>query len=98
MKSYEELKSFCDKEIEKFPEYQKRYKKEMAIAKRFYDEKINLYDELMSKKDKVDDRYVIPFLLKITSNVDLTKNPEYIKIKEGSSGGKVYATLIGNNK
>lgn len=87
MKTYDELKSFCDKEIEKYPEYLKRYRKEIAVAYRVYSEKRNLYEEFIKRKEELDNRYVLPFLLGLTDKVDMDKYPEYIKVKEGSSGG-----------
>ena len=95
MKTYEELKVFCDKEIEKYPMYFKRYRKEIAVAYRVYSEKRNLYEEMLQRKKELDDRYVIPFLLGLTERVNLDKHPEYIKVKEGSSGGKPVPLIIG---
>jgi len=84
LKTYEELKMFCDEKIKNYPEYLKKYKKEISVAKRFYSNGRNLFEELTSKK--VDDRYIIPFLLGVTEKVS-DKDFEYIKVKEGSSGG-----------
>lgn len=86
MDNYEELKSFCDKKIEEYPKYLKKYKKEILVAKRFYNAGRDLVKELQEKKDKIDNRYIIPFLLNITNKV-IDEPFEYIKVKAGSSGG-----------
>ena len=67
--NYEELKKYCDNKIKEYPQYLKRYKKEIIIAKRFYDNGRNLYKELTSNKDKLSRRYIIPFLLGYTNEV-----------------------------
>ncbi|HUS48625.1 MAG TPA: hypothetical protein VMZ91_00530 [Candidatus Paceibacterota bacterium] len=46
METYKELKDFCDEKIKEYPEHEKKYKKEIIIAKRFYDNGRNLYEEL----------------------------------------------------
>ncbi len=81
--TYEELKNYCDKEIQKYPQYLLAYKREMLAAKRFYDNGRNLHKELLEKKDKIDKRYIIPFLLGITNEV-IDKKPNLIQVKNGS--------------
>lgn len=84
--NYEELKNFCDNKIKEFPQYLKKYKKEIIIAKRFYNNGRNLYDELTENKDKISHRYIIPFLLGYTNEVlDLPMEME--QVKSGASGG-----------
>lgn len=68
-------------------EAKKRYKEEIKIAKRFYDNDRNLYEELLNKKEKIDNRYVIPYLLELTETLNLEKLPQYIQVKSGASGG-----------
>lgn len=85
--NYEEIKKLCDEKVKEFPDYEKRYKKELIMIKRIYDSGRNLYDEFIEKKDKIDDRYVIPFLMGLTKTLS-NKTPEYIQINEGNSGGK----------
>lgn len=83
---YKELKKYCDEKIKKYPEHEKKYKKEIIIAKRFYDNNRNLFDELTNAKEKISTRYVIPFLLGLTKKI--TDEPfEYIQVKSGVSGG-----------
>jgi hypothetical protein len=82
MKTYEELKAFCDEKIKQFPQYLSTYKREISAAKRFYDNDRNLYQELVDKKEKIDKRYIIPFLLELTNEVN-GKNPELIQVKFG---------------
>lgn len=67
MKTYRELKKYCDEKIKKYPQYEKMYRKEIVMAKRYYGNNRNLFEELSSKKIK--NNYVIPFLLEITNNV-----------------------------
>ncbi|RLD64546.1 MAG: hypothetical protein DRJ01_00500 [Bacteroidetes bacterium] len=93
--TFEELKNTCDEEVKKYPHLEKKYKKELSIAKRFYKNGRNLYQELIDKKDKIDTRYIIPYLLKITDTW-IDKNPVYIQVSSGASGGKAYATRYRN--
>lgn len=83
---YEKLKEKCDKEIEKHSQYKKRYIEEIQIAKRFYESDRNLYEEMKEKKDQLDNRYIIPFLLGFTKEV-IDKDPQYIQVSPGASGG-----------
>ena len=84
--NYEELKKYCDKKIKEHPQYLKKYKKEIIIAKRFYDNGRNLYQELTDNKEKISHRYIIPFLLGYTDEViDLPIEME--QVKSGASGG-----------
>jgi len=86
LKTYKELKTFCANRIKDYPQYEKKYKREIIIAKRFYDNKRNLYEELRDSNKKISTRYVIPFLLGFTKKV--TNEPfEYIQVKPGASGG-----------
>lgn len=88
--TFEMLKDFCDTTIKnKYPDnldLQKRYKKEIKIAERFYKNGRNLYEELWEKKDTLDTRYVIPYLFDMTN--ELTEElPVYVQVSSGSSGG-----------
>ena len=69
LKTYKELKNYCDAEIAKYPELQEKYEKEIILARRFYNNDMNLYDYLNENKNKISTRYVIPFLLNMTSKV-----------------------------
>lgn len=84
--NFEELKQFCDKKAEQIltKEHVAKYKKEIIYAKRFYSNGRNLYNELIEKKDKVDNRYFIPFLLGITDKIE-EKDFDFIQVKEESS-------------
>jgi len=84
--TYEKLKEFCDKEIINFPQYNKKYKKEIFYAKSYYDNKRNLYEELKERIEYISERYIIPFLLGFTNKV-IDLEPDLIQVKEGSSGG-----------
>jgi hypothetical protein len=86
MKNITELKKFCDEKIKKYPDLEEKYKKEISLAKRYYNNDINLYEELFNNKEKIKKQYVIPFLLGFTDEV-VDKEFEYKFLKEGSSGG-----------
>lgn len=83
IKTYEELKSYCDEKAQSLltEEQLKKYKKEIFLAKRYYDNGRNLYQELIDRKDELDNGYFIPFLLDITSSVD-DKELRYIQVKD----------------
>ena len=85
--TYKELKKFCDEKIKEYPEYEAAYRKEILIAKRFYDNGRNLYEELEVKRDKLGDEFIIPLLLGYTKRVDANAVREYIQVKPGASGG-----------
>lgn len=84
--NYEELKKYCDNKIKEYPQYLKKYKKEIIIAKRFYNNGRNLYQELSENKEKISHRYIIPFLLGYTNEV-LDLPIKMIQVKDGASGG-----------
>lgn len=94
MKTYEELKSYCDKEILKHLNYKAKYIKEIIVAKRYYDNGRNLYEELIEKRNKLNKQYIIPFLLGLTSEVE-DKPIDMVQVKSGASGGKVMPLYIG---
>lgn len=88
---YNELKEYCDKQADYYlqenlitqEQYQK-YKKEIIYAKRYYSNGRNLFNELTEKRDVVDNRYIIPHLLGITSSIE-DNDFEFVEVKEGSS-------------
>jgi len=82
--TYRELKDYCDKEIFKLPQYLDKYRKEIVLAKRYYDNDIDLVELLKTKIPSK--RYVIPFLLGMTDSIE-DKEIEYKFVKSGSSGG-----------
>lgn len=98
MKTFKEIKEFCDKKIKEFPEFELRYKKEIYALNRFFKNDRNIIEEFEQKKNIIDNRYVIPFLLGYTNSVDLDKPLDMVQVKYGASGGrnKIYATLNGN--
>ena len=84
--NFKELKNFCDEKIKEFPQYEKKYKKEILYTKRFYDNDINLFNLFESKKEKIKTQYIIPFLLGFTDKITDEKwETKYVKT--GSSGG-----------
>jgi len=84
MTSYKELKDYCDIEIKAYPQYLEKYKKEITIAKRYYDNNINLVELLNTKIPST--KYIIPFLLGLTEKVT-DEEWEYKFVKSGTSGG-----------
>ena len=67
MTNYRELKDYCDTEIKQYPQYLEKYKKEIVLAKRYYDNDINLVELLNTKIPST--KYVIPFLLGLTEKI-----------------------------
>ncbi len=88
METFREFKKFCDEKAEELlnEEQKKKYKKEIVIAKRFYDNNINLYNLLVENSSKVKTRYAIPFLLGLTKEIT-NEEWEYEYARAGSSGG-----------
>lgn len=88
--TFEMLKDFCDTTIKnKYADnldLQRRYKKEIKIAERFYKNGRNLYEEFWHRKDELDTRYAIPYILEFTKEFT-NENPVYIQVKPGASGG-----------
>lgn len=84
---YKEIKKFCDEEIKKYPEFAKRYKKEIGRLSRFEKNGRNIYQEFQEKKEKINNAYVVPFLLGFTNEVDLNKSMESVQVACGASGG-----------
>lgn len=88
--TYEEIKKVCDKAIaENYQEdvlIVKNYQREIKLLKRFYDNGRDIYQEFEDKKDKIDTRYIVPFLLGFTKELTSEK-PNYIQVQTGSSGG-----------
>jgi len=87
--NWSELKEECESSerfLELTEEQLKKYKKEIIVAKRFYDNGRDLYEELQEKSGSIKTQYVIPFLLGFTSELSDEKQ-EYIQVKPGASGG-----------
>ncbi len=85
--NFKEIKSLCDEKIKEYPDYVERYKKEITALKRFHNNDRNIYEEFEQNKDRIDNRYVLPFLLGFTKTVDLSKDLDMIQVKPGASGG-----------
>jgi len=82
--TFRELKKFCLEKIKEYPDLEKKCKKELIYAKRFYDNDINLVEMLQEKNPST--RYVIPFLLGLTDKVT-DEDWKFKFVKSGSSGG-----------
>jgi len=82
------LKEMCEKS-ERFKtlsvENMKKYKKEIIVAKRFYNNGRNLFNELRESKN-LKTQYVIPYLLNLT-NLITDEKMEMVQVKAGASGG-----------
>lgn len=100
MKTFKEIKNFCDEKIKEYPEFESRYKKEVIAFNRFFKNDRDVLSEFEEKSERIDNRYVIPFLLGYTKSVNLNKPLDMVQVKSGASGGrnKIYATLSGNIK
>jgi len=89
MKTWKDLKEICEKS-NRFPklteEQLKKYKKEIIVAKRFYDNDIDLYEKLKERKEEIQTQYIIPFLLGFTNEI-INEELQYIQVKTGASGG-----------
>lgn len=84
--NFEELKKLCDEKIKNFPQYEKLYRAEMSKIKIAYENKIDVYSDLQSNKEKISHRYVVPFLLELTNEV-IELPLELKQAKKGSGGG-----------
>ena len=82
MKTFNELKEFCDEKIKQYPQHLSSYRREISAAKRYYDNGRNLHQELTNKKQTLSKRYIIPFLLGFTTEVN-GKKPEQEQVKAG---------------
>lgn len=98
MSSWNELKDFCEKST-RFKDLTKnnvkQYKRELFRAKIFYENNRDLIEEFREKKERIQSRYVIPYLLNLTNKISEEKL-EFIQVKTGSSGGKLYASHYRN--
>ena len=88
--NWSELKTACENSdrLKLLTEKQfKQYEKEIYRAKITYDNHINLYEEFHKKKEKLKNKYVIPYLLNFTDEI-LDGEIELTQVKTGASGGK----------
>lgn len=77
-------------------EEKKRFDVELRKAKIAYDNKIDLLQELTANKDKISNRYVIPFLLGLTNSLDISKPVELKQAKLGAGGKSLTASCYSN--
>lgn len=85
--TYVELKNLIANKIKEYPQYKDRAIQELRRAKWADEDGINIADIILNSDKPCDNRYVIPFFLGKTTEVDLTKPLETIQVKEGGSGG-----------
>lgn len=86
---WNELKKLCEGSIRfsTITEDQiRQYKREIASAKRFYDNGRDLYEEFENKRESIQTQYVIPFLLGFTERVT-EGDKNYVQVSNGASGG-----------
>lgn len=90
--NYKEFKKTCIEKLkEKYrtenfsSEFLFRFKKEIEKAEYYYLDGIDLFEEM--KKRKPLNRYVLPYILGINKDYDLSKKLQLVQIKEGDSGG-----------
>lgn len=86
--TYKELKKFCDEKIKDHPDLASAYRKEILVAKRFYDNGRNLFEELSERRDEISDGFIIPGLLGYREIPALSEiRRDYVQVKPGASGG-----------
>lgn len=84
---FDELKNLVANKIKEYPQYKERALLELRRANWMNDDGINIADMILESDKPCDNRYVLPFFLGKTKEVDLTKPLEIIQVKEGGSGG-----------
>lgn len=85
--TFEELKKLVAEKIKQYPEYKERAIKELRRAKWANEDGINIADMILNSDKKCDNRYVLPFFLGKTSEVNLEKPLEVINVKGAGTGG-----------
>lgn len=86
--TFDDLKKMLlEKSKDLSDEVKKRLTVELSKAKIAYDNKIDLVQELTANKEKISNRYVIPFLLGLTKSLDVSK-PVELKQARCGAGGK----------
>lgn len=84
---FDELKNLVVQKLKEYPEYKERAIKELRRAKWLIKDGINIADEILNSDKKVDNRYVLPFFLGKTKEVDLSKPLDVVQVKRGGTGG-----------
>ena len=82
--NYKELKEFCDEKIKEHPELESKYRKEIILAKRYYDNEVDLVEYLKASKEKIEG-IVSKSTPKKKETVGIMRNPSISKQKEGRS-------------
>ncbi|MFW6225629.1 MAG: hypothetical protein ACOC3V_01555 [bacterium] len=101
MKDWKILKEKCEinSRFKNLTEDQiKQYKKEMIVAKRAYDNGINLLNRFEENKNNIQKHYVIPYLLGYTNEIE-NGTLKYVQVSAGASGGiDVDSDIQGNRR
>jgi DNA polymerase-3 subunit alpha len=86
---YKELEKLCMEKFEVVKDlvWRERLADELYFGKLVYDAGINLVDDLIKNKEKLDGRHIIPWILGLTNSYDLGKPLEFVQMKPGDSGG-----------
>lgn len=85
--TFKELKKLVAEKIKEYPEYKERAIKELKRAKWADEDGINIADMILNSDKKCDNRYVLPFFLGKTTEVNLEKPLEVINVKGAGTGG-----------
>lgn len=85
--TFEELKELVSNKLKEFPQYKNRAIMELRRAKWCNDDGVNIADMILNSDKPCDNRYVLPFFLGKTTEVDLSKPLEVVNIKGAGSGG-----------
>lgn len=85
--TFEELKELVVKKIKEYPEYKERAIMELRRAKWCNEDGINIADMIINSDKPCDNRYVLPFFLGKTKEVDLSKPLEVVNVCGAGTGG-----------
>ena len=93
--SFEELKSLTVPHVK--GEHKYRLARELYRANIAYNNGINVIDTIKSTKN-ISNAYVIPYILGLTKEVDLSKPLDIVSIKPGSGGLDIDSDIAGSGK
>lgn len=92
--SFNDLLAICNNIDDK---YKYRLNRELYRAKIAYDNGINVIDTIKLTKN-ISNAYVIPYILGITKDIDLTKPLDIVSVKPGSGGLDIDSDIAGSGK
>lgn len=85
--TFDELKELVVTKIKEYPEYKERAIMELRRAKWCNEDGINIADMIIKSDKSCDNRYVLPFFLGKTKEVDLSKPLEVVNHNGQGTGG-----------